>query len=125
MDNMEEGYQLLMKHLLAGNKIYICVDPDVDGFTSAAVLYNYLKEVLASSYDFTIDYHVPDGKEHGLQTLMPIFTNKKIADLIILPDSSSNDFEEHHILKDMGYDILVFDHHEASGYSKDAIVINN
>lgn len=125
MDNMEEGYQLLMKHLLSGNKIYICVDPDVDGFTSAAVLYNYLKEVLASSYDFTIDYHVPDGKEHGLQTLMPIFTNKKIADLIILPDSSSNDFEEHRILKDMGYDILVFDHHEASGYSEDAIVINN
>jgi single-stranded-DNA-specific exonuclease len=56
---------------------------------------------------------------------MDMFTKEKICDLIILPDSSSNDYEEHKILKDIGYDILVLDHHEADHYSENAIVINN
>jgi single-stranded DNA-specific DHH superfamily exonuclease len=56
---------------------------------------------------------------------MPILGNEKIADLIVLPDSSSNDFTEHKFLKELGYDILVLDHHEASKYSDNAIVINN
>lgn len=52
-------------------------------------------------------------------------TERKICDLIVLPDSSSNDYEEHKILKEMGYDILVLDHHQAEGYSEHAVVINN
>ena len=75
--------------------------------------------------NFTIDYHIPDGKEHGLDTLMNILTPQKNYDIIVLPDSSSNDYEYHKILKDMGYDILVLDHHEAEKYSEDAVVINN
>ena len=45
--------------------------------------------------------------------------------LIVLPDSSSNDYEYHKILKDKGYELLVLDHHLAEKYSQDAIVINN
>lgn len=125
LDHMEEGYQLLMKHLTAGSKIYLCVDSDVDGFTSSAVFYNYLTEHLSNKYNFTIEYHVPEGKEHGLRTLMPLFTEEKKWDLIVLPDSSSNDYEEHKELKEMGYDILVLDHHDAEKYSENAVVINN
>ena len=33
--------------------------------------------------------------------------------LVIAPDSSSNDYEEHKILKERGIDVLVIDHHEA------------
>lgn len=126
LDHVQEGYELLLKHLQRGSKIYLCVDSDVDGFTSSALFYNYLTECpYYQKYSFTIDYHIPEGKEHGLHTLMPIFTNKKIYDLIVLPDSSSNDYEEHKYLKDMGYDILVLDHHTAERYSDNAIVINN
>ena len=114
-----------MKHLTAGSKIYLCVDSDVDGFTSSAVFYNYLTEHLSNKYNFTIEYHVPEGKEHGLRTLMPLFTEEKKWDLIVLPDSSSNDYEEHKELKEMGYDILVLDHHDAEKYSENAVVINN
>jgi single-stranded-DNA-specific exonuclease len=56
---------------------------------------------------------------------MDIFTPKKRWDLIVLPDSSSNDYEEHMILTKMGYDILVLDHHEADRYSENAVVVNN
>jgi single-stranded-DNA-specific exonuclease len=56
---------------------------------------------------------------------MNIFTPEKKWDLIVLPDSSSNDYEEHKELADMGYDILVLDHHEADHYSEFATVVNN
>ena len=126
LDHMEEGYEMLSKCIKNNGKIYICVDSDVDGFTSAALTYNFLKQApIFHDYEFTIDYHIPDGKEHGLQTIMDIFTNEKICDLIILPDSSSNDYEEHKILKEMGYDILILDHHDADHYSENAVVINN
>lgn len=124
LDHVIEGAELLADAIINHKKIYICVDSDVDGFTSAALVYNILRYEY-EKYDVQIKYHVPDGKEHGLETLMDIFTDKKICDLIILPDSSSNDYEYHKILKDLGYDILVLDHHNAPQYSEDAIVINN
>lgn len=126
LDHMEEGFNLFIKHLSAGSKFYYVVDSDADGITSSAVMINYMEDYLRKSYpNFTIDYHIPDGKEHGLDTIMNILTPKKIYDIIVLPDSSSNDYEYHKILRDMGYDILVLDHHEAEKYSEDAIVINN
>lgn len=110
LDHMEEAWNMLKKHLMRGSKIYLVVDPDVDGYTSSSLVYLYLTDVLAKQgYEFKIEYHIPEGKEHGLQTLMPILTADKIADLIICPDSSSNDYEEHQILSEMGYDILVLD----------------
>lgn len=122
---MEEGYQLLKKHLKAGSRILLIIDPDVDGFTSSSLFYNYLSDNLADKYNFTLDYHVPEGKEHGLDTLTRWLLERKIADLIVCPDSSSNDYECHEKLKDFGYDVLVLDHHLTERYSEDAVVINN
>jgi single-stranded-DNA-specific exonuclease len=45
--------------------------------------------------------------------------------LVILPDSSSNDYEYHKELKNRGVNIIVLDHHEADHISEDAIIINN
>lgn len=126
LDHVEEGYQMLIKHINNGSKIYLVIDSDVDGYTSSAVVYKYLNAMYPTEeFHYTIDYHVPEGKEHGLQTLMKDLSEEKKYDLIILPDSSSNDYEEHKILHDMGYDILVIDHHEADHYSENAVVINN
>ena len=126
LDHMEEGFAMFKKHLEAGSHIRLYVDCDADGFTSSAAFINYLNDFLKEKYPkVTISYHIPGGKEHGLRTVMNELTDKKICDLIVLPDSSSNDYEEHKILKDMGYDILVLDHHDADKYSENAVVINN
>lgn len=126
LDNMEDGFNLFLKHLKAESNFYFVVDSDADGFTSSAIFINYMENNLRKMYpNFSINYHIPDGKEHGLDTIMDILTKEKIYDIIVLPDSSSNDYEYHKILKDMGYDLLILDHHEAEKYSEDAIVINN
>lgn len=111
-------------HVKNGNKIYLVVDSDTDGITSSTLIYDYLKKNY-SEYHFTIDYHIPEGKEHGLEILMEDLTKEKKYDLIILPDAGSNDINEHKILKELGYDICCLDHHIVSKKSEDAIIVNN
>lgn len=127
LDHIEEGVDLLIKHINNHSKILLPVDPDVDGFTSAATLINYFITILKEkfNFDFEFFYRIPEGKEHGLKTMMDELTKERKYDLIIMADSSSNDYDEHKILKDLGYDIIVLDHHEADRYSESAIVINN
>lgn len=85
-----------MKHM-NGSRILLVVDPDVDGFTSSAFVYNYLNNELAAraGCKFTLDYWIPEGKEHGLEVVVKTLKDKKKYDLIILPDSSSNDYDLH------------------------------
>lgn len=127
LDHMGEALDLFFKHVNNNSRIRFYVDCDVDGFTSSAVLINYMQDVILPDHpDVQISYHVPEGKEHGLETVMnELINGENICDLIILPDSSSNDYEYHKILKERGYDILVLDHHDAEKYSEDAVVVNN
>lgn len=124
LDHVREGCELLKKHIDNNNIIYLPVDPDADGYTSASLFYNYLVEVLNYPKEQII-YHIPEGKEHGLSTIMNWFPSDGSNKLIVAIDSSSNDYEEHQELSNQGYDILVVDHHEADKYSENAIVINN
>lgn len=127
LDHIDEAAHLLYDAIIENKAIRIYIDPDVDGYTSAALLYNYITEVLKVELvkEINLSYHIPDGKEHGLKTVMKELTDTQICNLIIMPDSSSNDYEEHKTLKEMGYDILVLDHHEADHYSENAVVVNN
>lgn len=119
--NMEEGVKMLIRHIAANDKIFIQIDSDCDGYTSAAVLINYLNCIFPSFVQNNIYYRIHQGKEHGL------IPNTISADvkMVIAPDSSSNDYEEHKILKDKGIDVLVIDHHEAEKVSENACIINN
>lgn len=120
LNNMEAAVKLLFKHLKANSRILIQVDSDVDGFTSAALLYNYLR---ANYPNARIDYQVHDQKRHGLDMVDSIYQNK--YDLIIVPDAGSNEYEKHKILKDLNIDCLVLDHHDAPYESEFALVVNN
>lgn len=124
LDNMEAGYQLLMGCLKSHKKMLLVVDCDVDGFTSAALFYNYMMDNF-KDYEPQIDYHIPEGKEHGLDSIMDWFLEDGNGNLIVCPDSSSNDYDYHKELKARGYDILILDHHITPQYSEDAVVINN
>ena len=106
-------------------KIGIVVDSDVDGFTSAAIIYQYLKHI---EPELHIDYFLHSGKGHGLSdTINDILNSDTHYDLIILPDSSTNDKEYHDKLKEYGAVCLILDHHlsESDDYSDNAIIINN
>lgn len=118
LDHMQEGIDLLFKHIEQQNNIFIIVDSDVDGYTSAAIIYKYLKDNFPKVH---LKWMVHESKAHGINLdLIPLDTK-----LIICPDSSSNEYDKHTFLKEQGIDVLIIDHHDAPEYSKDAIVINN
>ena len=121
LDNMQQGAEMLIKHLVAGDKIFIQVDSDVDGYTSAAALINYINMFAPGHTQQNISYRIHDGKEHGLI----VETIPEDVKLVIAPDSSSNDYEQHKQLREKGIDVLVLDHHEAEQISPYACVINN
>ena len=124
LENVGEGAMLLEEVIKLGQKILIVIDSDNDGFTSGTIMYNYLKDLAP---ELEIDYVLHEGKQHGLQDHIDNLMNEgKNYGLIILPDSSSNDFEYHEKLKEIGASVLVLDHHITdTALSTNAIVINN
>lgn len=122
LDNIKEAAACLIKHIRAGNKIFVQVDSDCDGYTASATLINYLYKQFPSIIGEILFIRVHDGKEHGvvLDTVLD-----KGYSLVILPDAGSNQFEEHQILKDAGIDVIVLDHHDAEMQSPAAYVVNN
>lgn len=104
--------------------ILICADCDVDGYTSATIMYQYIKKMQPET---EIVYFLHEGKQHGLEDLIHKIREDNVKyDLVIMPDASSNDFEYHEELKEMGIPVLVLDHHILeTEVSDNAIVINN
>lgn len=123
--NIDDGVKMLAKHIGNNDKIYIQVDSDCDGFTSAALLINYLNRLFPSYTQTKVFYGMHLGKQHGiLEEYIPEFISQDYK-LIIAPDSSSNNYEVHQQLHEKGIDVLVIDHHEAEKVSEYACVINN
>lgn len=121
IDNITEGAILLLKTIKNKKHMFVQIDSDVDGYTSSAYLMNYLHKLFPTYVEHYISYRVHDGKEHGVY--MPSVPPN--VSLVVLPDSSSNQYEEHQELKERGIDVLVIDHHEADKVSENAVVINN
>lgn len=92
--------------------IAILVDPDGDGFTSGALMYNYLHDKLGVKHIKTL---LPLTKDHGIGAFYKknMLSNlwKKI-DALILPDSSSNDLHTIESLhKNFNIVSYIIDHH--------------
>lgn len=92
--------------------IAILVDPDGDGFTSGALMYNYLHDKLGVKHIKTL---LPLTKDHGIGAFYKknafSYSWKKI-DALILPDSSSNDLSAIESLhKNFNIVSYIIDHH--------------
>ena len=119
--NMREGAVMLVKHISQNDKVLVQIDSDCDGYTSAAALINYLNCLFPGFVQNNLYYRIHTGKQHGIL----LETIPDDVKLVIAPDSSSNDYEQHQQLKLKGVDVLVIDHHEADQVSEHACVINN
>lgn len=123
LENLEEAKELLHKHIQNQSKIYIQIDTDADGMTSASIMYQFLTKDLGVDEEL-VYYHIPQTKTHGISTdkVLEIQPN-----LVIAPDASSGEFDIHKKLHELGIDVLVLDHHLVDGdrYSEHAVVVNN
>ena len=122
--SLNAAAQTIIQHIFSKDKTLVICDCDCDGFTSAALLINYLYDLFPAYVETGLKWFVHEDKQHGLEDVMD-YINQKDFKLVICPDASSNDYEYHKQLKAKGIDVIVLDHHLADATSEDAIVINN
>ena len=122
--NLVKAAAAIKSTIELNGKAVIIVDCDCDGFTSSAILINYLYDWYPEWTINHLEWYVHEGKQHGLSDCIDIIIDSGY-DLVICPDASSNDYEEHKRLRELNIPVIVIDHHEAECISKDAIVINN
>jgi single-stranded-DNA-specific exonuclease len=124
LKNIRTAAALYTRVVKAGGKVLIIVDSDNDGYTSAAIIYQYTKRL---NPNCQVDYWLHEGKQHGLQDhIDKLMERDEAYDLIILPDSSSNDAHYHDMLEGINTPCLILDHHLTDvKLSYNAIVVNN
>ena len=126
LDNINQGALWLGEALKKENsKILIVVDCDVDGFTSGAIMWNYIHTIAPEQ---KLYFLLHEHKQHGLEDCCQMILDGEVDyDLIILPDSSSNDYKYHELLGERNTRCLILDHHEVDEkiFSKNACIINN
>jgi len=109
---------LLSETISNNNRCLVIVDSDADGFTSSAILINYLHDLFPAWVENNLDYRVHDGKQHGLNDhidwiikVTSDLSDKRNYSLIIIPDAGSNDVNECTKLKENGINTIILDHH--------------
>ena len=131
LNNIEKGAEMLLEHLRKNHKILFLVDCDCDGYTSSSILWLYCKHLFPNA---NFEFRVHEHKEHGLSDTIDWVEEKTRWDLIICPDSSSYDVEEHIRLGELGIDCLILDHHDQAydengkpiiSTAPNTVVINN
>lgn len=110
LNNITKATEVFMKHYENKDIISILVDCDVDGYTSAASQYLYIKR-LDKNYPVNYIMH-GDAKAHGLSKDVAIPEGTR---LLIVPDAGTNDYSQcKQLLEDnIVEDIIILDHHEA------------
>lgn len=123
-ENIEAGANLLLENLNNNKNIWFVVDCDVDGYTSASILWLYIKRIYP---DANLNYIVHEQKQHGLNDIIDwLEENHDKIDLMIVPDAGSNDEVEFDRLWKVDIPCLILDHHQVEGEVSDkAIIINN
>lgn len=122
LKNMNEAVEMLDKHLEKASDFVVVVDSDGDGYTSSALLVQYLRRLKP---DIKLTYAMHDGRQNGLKPHIMEQIDQLKPNIVILPDASSNDYEQHKLLKSQGIDVIALDHHEIeNGESEDAIIVS-
>lgn len=121
LKNMESAVNALAEQIFNKNTIGILGDYDVDGATSSAIIYKYLKHI-----DIKTEVYIPDRIKDGYgvsKNSIDYFNKKKINFLITL-DCGTNDTASITYAKKLGIEVLVIDHHEVKKIGNPLSIVN-
>ena len=119
--DMDAAAKIITDSILAGEKIAIYGDYDVDGITSTAVLVKYLRAL-----DVDVTWHLPtrEGEGYGLNIGAIDEIARSGAKLIITVDCGISGVAEVAHAKSLGMRVVVTDHHSPDSVlpAADAVV---
>lgn len=124
-DKLRAAAAALISCIQRDQRALVIVDCDCDGYTSAAVLINYLHDCFPYWVENKLESVMHEGKQHGLQDHMGLIKDLDIK-LLLVPDAGSNDAEQcTELVNNYDMDIVVLDHHLCDIDNPNAIIINN
>jgi single-stranded-DNA-specific exonuclease len=121
LKDMDKAVDRLHKGLLNGENILIYGDYDVDGVSSAALLYLVLSRMVGSK----ISYYIPDRmtEGYGLSSNSIQEAADNGTNLIVTVDCGVTAVEEVRLANELGMDTIVCDHHQPAEELPDAVAI--
>lgn len=121
--DMERAKKRIFDAIEAEQKILIWGDFDCDGVTSSAILYKALKELGANVISF-----IPDRLLHGhglnSKELIKLVSKERVK-LVITVDCAISNVSEINLLKGLGIDTIITDHHSTDTELPNAYAIIN
>ncbi|NOQ27850.1 MAG: single-stranded-DNA-specific exonuclease RecJ [Bacteroidales bacterium] len=120
MKDMDLAVVRIREAIIRGENILVYGDYDVDGTTSVALMYSFLKEF----YD-NVGYYVPDrySEGYGVSFQGVDYAHKNSYSLVIALDCGIKANDKIDYAKENGIDFIVCDHHFPGAEIPDAVAV--
>jgi len=120
MKDMDKAVARVKKAIDNDEKVMIYGDYDVDGTTSVALMYSFLKNRLTN-----IEYYIPDRymEGYGISRLSIDYASENKISLVIVLDCGIKAIDKIAYAKELGIDFIICDHHNPDDTIPDAIAI--
>jgi len=105
---MDKAVERLERAIDNQEKVLIYGDYDVDGTTSVAMMYQFLRTRLIN-----LDYYIPDrySEGYGISKTSILYAAEQKISLVIVLDCGIKAIEKIKMAKDLGIDFIICDHH--------------
>lgn len=117
--DMKEAAELINQAVDDGKRICVYGDYDCDGVMSTVILYSYLAENGAD-----VIWRIPERQEgYGLNQQAVREMHEDGVELIITVDNGISAIEEAKLIKELGMELIITDHHQPGEELPDALAI--
>jgi len=120
MKDMDKAVDRLERAIDNQEKVMIYGDYDVDGTTSVAMMYQFLRTRLIN-----LDYYIPDrySEGYGISKTSILYAAEQKISLVIVLDCGIKAIEKIKMAKDLGIDFIICDHHNPADTIPDAVAV--
>jgi single-stranded-DNA-specific exonuclease len=120
MKDMDKAVERLEIAIQKQEKVLIYGDYDVDGTTSVAMMYLFLKDYLNN-----IDFYIPDryAEGYGISPRSIDYAEEEQFSLVIVLDCGIKAVEKVNNAKSRGLDFIICDHHNPGDEIPDAVAV--
>ncbi len=120
MKDMDKAVERLDQAIQNGEKVLIYGDYDVDGTTSVAMMYMFLKDYLEN-----MEFYIPDRytEGYGISPRSIEYAAEENFSLVIVLDCGIKAVEKISYAKQKGLDFIICDHHNPDDVIPDAVAV--
>lgn len=120
MKDMDKAVERLERAINNQEKVLIYGDYDVDGTTSVALMYTFLRTRIQN-----LDYYIPDrySEGYGISKTSILYAAEQKVTLVIVLDCGIKAVERIQMAKDLGIDFIICDHHNPDDIIPNAVAV--